>query len=98
MNCRIEAWLEQGAPCVRITDAETGQVCLQWRECREGTGDDGCPCQAEVTLHDLVRGLFLLACMDRVTRPVTGLPAIHPLKRPPRPVATTATPAAASER
>ncbi len=74
MNCRIEAWLEQGKPCIRITDADSGRVCVQWSPQDDGPPADtleSCDCgtcPAGAALHGLVRELFLLACMDRVSR------------------------------
>lgn len=75
MNCRIDAWLEDGKPCIRITDADSGRVCLKWSSggCAGPDDADRCAgdlhhCPADAALHGLVRDLFLLACMDRVSR------------------------------
>lgn len=66
MNCRIDAWLERGKPCIKITDADSGRVCMQWSLHGDRPPEDA--------LHGIVRELFLLACVDRVSRQKGPLP------------------------
>lgn len=86
MNCRIDAWLDQGNPCIRITDTDSGRICMQWSlrgKCppADAAGPCNCDaCPAGDALHGLVRELFLLACMDRVSRqkgPPLSQPGLH---------------------
>lgn len=81
MNCTIDAWLENGEPRLRIVDADSGAVRLEW-SCADAAGPcDGAPvctrdhhCPARAALHGLINELFLLACVDclRSGRPVAA--------------------------
>lgn len=71
MNCSIDAWLENGAARLRIVDADSGRVRLEWsfaEAARRGACascnplDDG----ARAALDELMNGFFLLACADAV--------------------------------
>jgi len=57
----INAWLENGAPRLRLVD-ERGAVRLDWA-CREDAGRD---CAARSELQRLFKDLFLLAGMERM--------------------------------
>lgn len=73
MRYLIDAWLDEGDPHLKITDADSGAVRLQWiyhrtdphhgkeQECPEGPACAGC-----TALHCLVNHLFLLACADKL--------------------------------
>lgn len=73
MRYLIDAWLEEGDPRLRITDADSGAVRLQWiyrrSPSRTGTDHDcteGPRCAGCSALHCLVNDLFLLACADKL--------------------------------
>lgn len=70
----IDAWLEEGIPHLRISDAQTGTVRLQW------TGENGsqseshdadCDHLTRKALQRLFRDLVLLSCAGKLT------PATH---------------------
>lgn len=77
MHFRIEAQLLQGEPRLRIFDAESGALRLQWRYraalahgCQEDhlCGNDQ-HCLARANLHTLMRDLFLLSCVGKAGWP-----------------------------
>lgn len=61
MRYRVDAWLENGAPRLRLVD-ERGAVRLDWI-CREDAGRD---CAARTELQRLFKDLFLLAGTARM--------------------------------
>jgi len=83
MRYLIDAWLEEGDPRLKITDADSGAIRLQWiyRRMPSLTGTDhdcleGPPCSGCTALHCLVNDLFLLACADKLSSTVETVPAI----------------------
>ena len=70
MTYQIDAWLERKDPELRVTLKNTGVVLLHWHSdellpmLRSGqlNPQDFCHCQGRE--KELVRELFLLACMD----------------------------------
>lgn len=87
MRFTIEAGLAQGVPRLRIFDADSGALRLQWRyhpvparsEEDERAGCDQHDCAARAHLHSLMRDLFLLSCAANVglARPVASDRCIH---------------------
>ena len=77
MSYRIDAWLDLGDPRLRIVDADSGTVRLDWSGpgVAGGHGAPGAPCPDDhlcpgcTALHRLVHNLFLLACIDGVACP-----------------------------
>ena len=74
MRYLIDAWLEEGDPRLKITDADSGSVRLQWIYRRSPSRSDrnhdcleGPPCAGCSALHCLLSDLFLLACADRLS-------------------------------
>jgi hypothetical protein len=75
MPYRIEAQLLQGGPRLRLFDAASGALRLQWRyrtELMPGSADrpaDGAEhfCAARANLQALLRDLFLLSCADNTS-------------------------------
>lgn len=61
MRYSVDAWLENGAPRLRLVD-ERGAVRLDWI-CREDAGRD---CAARTELQRLFKDLFLLAGTARI--------------------------------
>lgn len=69
MPYRIEAHLLQAGPRLRIFDAHSGTLRLQWCYRSEqllGLADDH-PCAAQANLQALMRDLFLLSCADNAS-------------------------------
>ncbi|MCC6208408.1 MAG: hypothetical protein IT488_09685 [Gammaproteobacteria bacterium] len=68
MRYQIDAWLDDGNPHLKITDADSGAVRLQWIYRRETESEPGCsggtPCAGCSALHRLINHLFLIACAD----------------------------------
>ena len=65
MSYVIDAWLEGDEFRLKIMDADTRVVRMQWAY-PSGSGHAvSCPCGAEASLHELFKSLFLLACPDR---------------------------------
>lgn len=69
MRYQIDAWLDDGDPHLKITDADSGAVRLQWIYHREvESSGQGCPgeepCAGCSALHSLINHLFLIACAD----------------------------------
>lgn len=68
MRYQIDAWLDQGDPHLKITDADSGAIRLQWIYHREPNSHpecaDGASCAGCSALHGLINHLFLLACAD----------------------------------
>ena len=73
MHFRIEAELLQGEPRLRIFDADSGALRLQWRyrnalfqACGERRiCDEDHLCAARANLRTLMRDLFLLSCVGK---------------------------------
>jgi hypothetical protein len=83
MRYLIDAWLDEGDPRVKITDADSGTVRLQWIYRRSpslsGTDHDCAedpPCAGCSALHCLVNHLILLACADKLFSPAEAAPAV----------------------
>ena len=103
MNCMIDAWLENGEPRLRIVDAESGAVRLDWSGSDAAAPScDGAPvctrdhrCPARAALHGLINELFLLACADcvRSGRPVAAGRSASPARAYPVYVSEPAMPA-----
>lgn len=67
MNYLIDAPLERGRPQLRVVDARTGAVRLQWTDsaAREVCdGEEACTCGARASLRQLFKALIVLACAD----------------------------------
>ena len=87
MRFTIEAGLAQGVPRLRIFDADSGALRLQWRYPPEPSHSGehetaGCnqhDCAARAHLHSLMRDLFLLSCASNVglARAVASDRCIH---------------------
>jgi hypothetical protein len=83
MRYLIDAWLDEGDPRIRITDADSGTVRLQWIYHRTHHRSDtelGCsevpPCAGCSALHCLVNHLFLLACSGKLSPRAESVPDI----------------------
>lgn len=81
MNCSIDAWLENGAARLRIVDADSGRVRLDWSYAEAARRSACASCNpldegARAALDELINGLFLLACADalRSGRAPAGCP------------------------
>jgi hypothetical protein len=72
MRYLIDAWLDQGDPHLRIIDADSGAIRLNWvyprSTIQHGEHDcsDGPPCDGCTALHCLLNHLFLLSCIDKL--------------------------------
>lgn len=69
MRYLIDAWLENGIPQLRITDADTGAVRLRWARAGPAApdgGDETGEHEACRALHRLFKDLVLLSCADKV--------------------------------
>lgn len=81
MSYLIEAWLEEGQPCLKIINAETGKLRLHW-QCQRllsrpednSVQDDS---DAKINLQGLFRNLFLMLAADRVTDNAVRLPLTY---------------------
>lgn len=70
----IDAWIEEGAPRLRISDAQTGNVRLQWTgdKASENESLDGaCDPLARKALQRLFRDLVLLSCAGKLNTPAS---------------------------
>lgn len=89
MRYQIDAWLDGGDPHLKITDADSGTVRLQWIYHREVESEQSCPdeapCAGCSALHSLINHLFLIACADglcasRAQHPAAETPEATPCK------------------
>lgn len=64
MGYLIHTRLDEGRPCLRIVDADSGRECLHWC-CSCQPGADGEIAQEE--MHRLVRKLLLLTCRQELS-------------------------------
>lgn len=70
MTYQIDAWLERQDPYIRVTDKSTGVPVINWSSNRlRGLLERGaiCPddfCSNEENQQELVKDLFLLACLE----------------------------------
>jgi hypothetical protein len=83
MRYLIDAWLDEGDPRLKITDADSGAVRLQWIYRRDPSHAltahacaEGPPCAGCSALHCLVNHLILLACADKLFSPAGAVPAV----------------------
>lgn len=82
MNCTIDAWLDDDTAHLRITDADSGRVHLDW----SWSGSDAAQGDAGTALHRLVSGLFLVSCIGKLRHPAEPAP-LRPPATPERPAA-----------
>lgn len=80
MNCTINAWLDDDTAHLRITDADSGRVHLDW----SWSGNDATQGDAGTALHRLVSGLFLVSCIGKLRQPAEPAPP-RPPAAPERP-------------
>jgi hypothetical protein len=72
MRYLIDAWLDEGDPHLRIIDADSGSIRLNWVYPRSAIQDvehdcnDKSPCGGCSALHCLLNHLFLLSCIDKL--------------------------------
>lgn len=79
MRVLIEAKLIAGTPHLRLLDADTGALRLDWRLDAPSTPTDFTTpcCTSRSGIQQLFRQLFLLACQTQVSRPLaTNLSSI----------------------
>lgn len=69
MGYLIDAWLESGAPQLRIRDADTGVVRLRWDHASflRTTDDNDDELAANRSLQCLFKDLILLACASKLS-------------------------------
>lgn len=70
----IDAWLENGVPQLRIRDAQTGAVRLQWTREPAGDGSEN-ECDGDRIAHGALQRLFrelvLLSCADKIAQQIS---------------------------
>lgn len=70
MTYQIDAWLERQDPYIRVTDKHTGIQVINWNSTRlKGLLERGAICADDFCTPDtnqqeLVKDLFLLACLE----------------------------------
>lgn len=64
MRYIIDAWLEDGNPCLNIRDADTGAVRMRWDYARPRDAAAHEPAAGKA-LQGLFRKLMLLSCADK---------------------------------
>ena len=58
MSYVIDAWLDEGNPCLEIRDAETRELRFHWSQNRENL---------QQGMHELFKGLLLISCACRLS-------------------------------